>query len=157
MKAELLTVAKHGAEVAPEVMAGPYGEWVTVLMYETAEGVIRTAGLSPELLRDENMMLAQEMIGNVLKGNAAVQAAFITPIWVASVEPGDEHKVRARDHPNREERVMVTYVTQDSTRVETARVVRSDTEKPRLGSWDHVYEGLEVGGGFADVMRAAIL
>lgn len=153
MTAPLLTVAKRGAEAAPALMEDPQGEWLTVLLYEGADGVVHTAALMSESLTDDCVMETQRTMYQVLTANGAVQAALVAPVWVA---PKTDDQVRARDRSDRQERVMVIHVTRDATRTELAPVIRTESDKPRLGEWDAVYEGLAVGGGFPDVMRQAI-
>lgn len=147
----LLTVAKAHVEGLSMTMRGLHEPWVTVLLIEDRSGKIHTGAMMPISLEDEHLKHALQQIYKDLTDAGAVQAALVTAVWKATPRPD----VRPRDSADREEFLMAIHVTRDETRVELARVLRSE-ETPRLAPWEKTYQGLEVGGSIADTLRSAI-
>lgn len=142
----LLELCKESAETVPAVMEGPNSDWTPVLMYEDGEGRFHTAAIPG--MTSANVTMAAKTVERLLREAGAVQASLVLPTWFNEFDNPDAGRI---------ERVLVTHVDRDDTTCEAARVIRSDTEKPRLGRWDIYLRDSDVGGGvFVDAMRAAI-
>lgn len=142
----LLEMCKESAEMVPNTMPGPDGNWMPVLLYEDGEGRYHTVGI-PALAPD-NLQHVADALCHMLKKAGAVQASLVLPTYFTNIrEPGSKPV----------ERVLVTYVDKIDTTCESAKVIRSANEKPRLGRWDIYVRDSDVGTGvFVDAMRAAI-
>jgi hypothetical protein len=150
----LLPVAKGAAQAVPATMKRHDSAWIPVLMYEDAVGEVRTGGFHSEHFTDDNIEATLRYIHASLKKAGAVQAVLILPIWAA---PYDEKQpdVRARERQDRQEQVLVVHVDRKGTQAEVAKVLRSTTDKPRLEEW-RTFDGLDIGGAVADILRSAI-
>lgn len=141
----LLDLCKESAELVPNVMDGPDGDWTPVLMYEDGGGVFRTVGIPG--MTPATVLNTAKTIERLLRDANAVQASLVLPTWFRELD----------DESPKVERILVTHVDRTDTTCEAARVIRSETERPRLGRWDIYVRDADVGGGvFVDAMRAAI-
>lgn len=140
----LLELCKESAELVPNVMKDAESEWTPVLMYEDGAGVYHTAGLMG--MTPHNLPSTAQEVEDVLRSSRAKQAALLLPTWFRTEPDGVPV-----------ERVLITFVDRVDTTCEAAKVIRSETEKPRLGRWDVYVRDSDVSRGlFVDAMRAAI-
>jgi hypothetical protein len=127
-------------------MEGPASDWVPVLLYEDGDGRFHPAAI-PGLTRDK-IASAAEGVRDLLVKARAVQAVLTLNTVFTEMCSGGVAEA---------ERVLLTYVTKDHTRIEAARVFRGRSVMPRLGPWDRVADDADVGSGpFVDAMREAI-
>ena len=142
----LLDLCKESVEIVPATMDGPDGDWVPVLMYEDRNGKVHLAAI-PDLT-PATVKGAATIIGDKLRAAEAVQASLVLPTWFSELADPEAPRV---------ERILITHVDREETTCEAAKVIRSETEKPRLGRWDIYLRDIDVGAGvFVDAMRAAI-
>lgn len=140
---DLLEACKDAVELIPTTMKGPDSDWSSVMMYEDGDGHVHVAALD---ITPENVTDMAALMKSTLKVRKATQAALVLPTYF-----------HTNDGYGPVERVMITYVHREGTVCEAAKVLRSPTEKPRLGQWDVYMRDSDIGQGlFVDALRAAI-
>lgn len=113
--------------------AGPGGNGYVGLMMPEEEGKNTVA----------DTMMAMLMV------HRATEAIFASVVWIA---PMDNRPGQPKDHPDRQEHVLLLHVTPDGDLGQTAPLTRTGG-RVSLGTWEEIRVG---GGRFAEAMHTGM-
>lgn len=143
---DLFESAAHIASSIPDnVFTSPDDDWLPVLMLEAQNGDTVTVPIH-DFMDDEfkKDMLAEILMPAVIADVKATKAVMVFSAWTSkiaaeSVRDGSGDYLPPSQQPDREEYVVIIEYTRDGvTRQAWGKIMRSETEIPRLGEWEEL-------------------
>jgi hypothetical protein len=145
---EFLNVGKTLVKEIGEGFKEPDDDWTMWLLMEVKAGEVMVVELPAEWANSD---LMKEAIGRLLAEYAKkvrlLKVGLVSSSWQVEGTKKDLEalqRIRPSQHPNRFEAVLVVGVDPEIQKMISARIIRTETEPPKLADWqDMELDGLD--------------